>query len=144
MKKFVALLLLAVIVLSLTGCAALAERANEKEGGPHAAPSPTPDLTDILSASASDSAAAARDHTPPASSTSIQADQAGYEKALECVGQSVEELYAAVGQPVETPTYGPSCLQEGAEDGMLTYNGFYVWTVRTGTSETVQEVYLEN
>lgn len=146
MRKLIALFILTAMVLSLAGCAGLAAKANEKDAaaGITPEPSPTPDMTDILAASAANSQTAAQTHTPPASSSNVQVDQAAFERAQQCVGQGVDALYAAVGYPVETPTYGPSCLQEGAEDGMLYFNGFYVWTVRTDTSEIVQEVYLDN
>ncbi len=146
MRKTIAILILTAVLISLAGCAGLAQKANEKEAAANAspAPSPTPDMTDILAASAANAETAAQTHTPPASASNTQIDQAGYEKAQQCVGKSLEELYAAIGQPIEEPTYGPSCQQEGAEDGMLTYNGFYVWTVRSDSGEVVQEVYADN
>ena len=146
MRKTIVILVLTAVLISLAGCAGLAEKANEKDAAANAtpAPSPTPDMSDILAASAANAEAAAQTHTPPASASNAQIDQEGYEKAQQCVGQSLEELYAAIGEPIEEPTYGPSCLQEGAEDGMLTYNGFYVWTVRSESGEVVQEVYADN
>ena len=146
MKKTISLLILAALVLSLAACAGHGDPQNAQSPS---APSPTPDMTDILTASATNAAAA---KTPPASDTNAQAvqtqaaagtlDQALFEKAKACIGRNVQELYDAVGQPAETPVYGPSCLQEGAEDGIMAYPGFSVWTVRTDTDETVHDVYV--
>ena len=59
-----------------------------------------------------------------------------------CVGQTLEELYAAVGEP-DSASYAASCLEENAEDGMLFYPdlGIYVWTVRGESGEVVHAVY---
>lgn len=130
MKKCIALLLTALLLAGLCAC-----------GGHDEAAAPTAEPTEdpALAASQSDAALAAQ-NTPPASGTDAvpSGDMA---RAMEYVGQPVEELYAALGQPAEEPVYGPSCLTEGAEDGILTYPGFYVWTVRTADGETVQDVY---
>lgn len=78
----------------------------------------------------------------PASPTDAPAvDEEAFAEAQACVGQSVEELYAAVGEPNEAQ-YAASCLEEDAEDGMLFYDdlGFYVWTVRSDSGETVHQV----
>ncbi len=146
MKKILSLLLFAAIAFSLGGCGG---HAGAPVGaGTTPTPTATPDMSDILTASATN---ASEGKTPPASGTdtqqtqsepTAQTSQEAYEKALACVGLPVEELYAAVGQPTGTPTYGPSCLQVDAEDGMLPYDGFSVWTVRSSTAETVHEVYL--
>ena len=145
MRKLVISLLLIALVFSLAGCAGLAAKENQEEAAANAtpAPSPTPDLSDILAASAT-TAQASKSRTPPASPSDVQVDQAAYDKAVQCVGLSVQDLYNAIGQPAEEPTYGPSCLQSDAEDGMLNYPGFSVWTVRTATEEIVHEVYLNN
>lgn len=144
MKKIVSLLILAMLALALVGCS-----GHEDAADPNAAePTATPDLTDILTSSATNAANA---KTPPASSTDTQQPQDGavpqavqeaYEKARACIGLPVADLYAAVGQPIGEATYGPSCLQVDAEDGMLPYDGFSVWTVRSATAETVHDVYL--
>ena len=58
-------------------------------------------------------------------------------KALE--GESVEELIAAVGEPVSREDYAPSCLGDG-EDGLWHYADFDVYTYREGESESVYAV----
>lgn len=145
MKKIISLLILAALALALVGCS-----GHEDTPDPNAAaePTATPDLTDILTSSATNAAGA---KTPPASGTDAQQTQDGavpqavqeaYEKARSCIGLPVTDLYAAVGQPIGEATYGPSCLQVDAEDGMLPYDGFSVWTVRSATAETVHDVFL--
>lgn len=63
---------------------------------------------------------------------------ADIETARSFIDKSVEELIAAIGEPVSTD-YAPSCLGSG-EDGELIYDGFTVYTYREGNTETVQDV----
>ena len=57
--------------------------------------------------------------------------------ALTFEGKPIEELYALIGQP-NSSDYVPSCLGgEGSEDGNLYYDGFIVYTLKDGDSETV-------
>lgn len=58
--------------------------------------------------------------------------------AVALIGSSVEELIAAIGEPISTD-YAPSCLGSG-EDGELVYDGFSVYTYREGSTETVKDV----
>lgn len=142
MKKIVALLLAALLVVSFAAC----DRFGKDEPAQvEATPEPTPDesLAAELEASATDVAQANQTHTPPASPTDLGYDEELFAKAQECIGLTVQELYEAIGEPQEEPTYGPSCLQEDAEDGMLLYDGFYVWTIRTEESEIVHDVDLD-
>ena len=67
----------------------------------------------------------------------------GYEDAEQCIGQPLEALYEAVGEP-ESYQYASSCEEENAEDGMLFYDGFYVWTLKTESEEIVRAVYLDD
>mgnify|MGYP007070335156 CR=1 FL=1 len=41
----------------------------------------------------------------------------------------------------ESSEYASSCEEENAEDGMLYYDGFTVWTVRNADGELVHDVY---
>lgn len=142
MKKAIILFLLLAMALSLTACAGLAQKAVDEESATPV-PTPTEDPTAVQQASETNAQTAVTTHTPAASATDAQVDQAAYDRAVACIGMTLQDLYAAVGEPVEPATYGPSCLQDGAEDGMLIYNGFFVWTLRTAEAETVQEVYLD-
>lgn len=137
MRKIIPIILLAAMALSLTAC-----HHNETAAAPEASPSPTPsqDELAILAASDTDAAAAVQSHVPPASSTDLQVDGAAYEKAMDCVGLTIFDLYAAIGKPIETPVYAPSATQEGVQEGTLVYMGFSVTTERTDTEELVRAV----
>lgn len=65
-----------------------------------------------------------------------------YEKALACVGESVDVLYDTIGKPEADPHYASSCLEMGAQDGQLYYDtdGFYVTTLKNDSGETVMGV----
>ena len=57
--------------------------------------------------------------------------------ALTFMDKPVEGLYAIIGQPNDSD-YAPSCLgNEGSEDGNLYYDGFIVYTLKDGDTETV-------
>ena len=58
--------------------------------------------------------------------------------AESCIGKSVQELYALIGEP-ETSAYVASCLGDGT-DGNLEYTDFIVYTYREGNTETVTAV----
>ena len=50
-------------------------------------------------------------------------------KAEELTGRTVEELIQVLGEP-KASEYTTSCLVADGEDGILTYDGFYVSTTR--------------
>lgn len=78
-------------------------------------------------------AASAPAETKPAEPAKPTASQAsGY------VGSSASALESALGAPT-SKSYSPSCMGEG-EDGILTYDGFTVYTYKEGGSETVEAV----
>lgn len=58
--------------------------------------------------------------------------------AESCIGKTVQELYALIGEP-NNAEYVDSCLGDG-EDGNLFYDGFIVYTYREGNTETVEYV----
>lgn len=128
MKKTFSILLLLTLMLALPAC--------NRDQAPAATPIPTSVAGGML-ASATDTSAAA----PAASSTDTDA-QGTMSTAQSYIGRSVQDLFAAIGQPTES-TYGPAKDRENADEGMLFYDGFYVWTLRTETEEVVQEVYAD-
>ncbi len=148
MKKIVSILLAAGMVFALVACS-----SNEESAETTPQTTATPTAAELQAASESDAAALAE--ASQASSTDADAaedvseetaetaEESAYEVALECIGLTVEELYAAIGEPTETQ-YAASCLQENAEDGMLFYDGFYIWSLRTEDSEIVYQVYLND
>ena len=62
-----------------------------------------------------------------------------FELAKSYVDKPLSELQAEIGEPVSS-SYVSSCLIPGGEDGELHYDGFTVYTVKNGDSETVQDV----
>ena len=62
-----------------------------------------------------------------------------FELAKSYVDKPLSELQAEIGEPVSS-SYVSSCLVPGGEDGELHYDGFTVYTVKSGDSETVQDV----
>lgn len=141
MKKAIPILLLAAALLGLAAC--------NRSAGPAATPTPEPSATPtndelaIMAASDTDAAASVQSHVPPASSTDLQIDSAAFDAASGCVGKTIFDLYAAIGQPRQTPVYTASETQQGAQEGVLVYNGFTVYTLRTDASEVVQGVELD-
>jgi hypothetical protein len=96
-------------------------------------------VEEVMEASASDAAAKSQ---PPASDSDAVLNEDAYAAAQECIGCTADQLYAAIGEPTDGSQYAASCAQDDAEDGMLFYDGFYVWTLRTAEEEIVQAVYL--
>lgn len=133
MKKIFAILLIIALAAGLTACAAGQSAAED------AAPTMTPEEARLASESNA-LAIAENEDEAPASDTDAETDTAAYEQAREYIGQPVEELYAAIGEP-ESANYASSCEEENAEDGMLFYGGFYVWTVKTETEEIIHDIY---
>ena len=61
-------------------------------------------------------------------------------QAESCIGKTVEELIALIGEP-ESSDYAPSCLNPGVgEDGNLYYDGFTVYTYKEDGVEEVVDV----
>lgn len=148
MKKITALLLLLGLMMSLCACGNQSEPVQESDNLvpmepvlPEATVDPAV-IEEIMVASETN-ATALGEQEPPASATDVNLDEEAYALAQEFIGLSAAEMQAAIGEPTSVQ-YAASCLEEGAEDGMLFYPGFYVWTVRNGADETVHDVYLNN
>ncbi len=62
-----------------------------------------------------------------------------FEIAQDYIDRPLEELIEVLGDPVSSE-YGPSCLVQGAEDGMHQYEGFFVSTLKEGDMETVKDI----
>lgn len=61
-------------------------------------------------------------------------------QAESCIGKTVEELIALIGEP-QSSDYAPSCLNPGVgEDGNLYYDGFTVYTYKVDGVEEVVDV----
>jgi hypothetical protein len=137
MKKLVALL--GALTLMLTTAACGADTQTEVEVVTATMTPVEQSVEEVMEASASDAEQA---ELPPASDSDAVAESDAYTTALEYVGRPVEELYAAIGEPTGGTQYAASCAEENAEDGMLFYDGFYVWSLRTEDQELVYNVYV--
>ena len=62
-----------------------------------------------------------------------------FEIAQEYIDRPLEELIDAIGEPLSS-SYGPSCLIQGAQDGQLQYDGFWIYSLKDGEMETVKDV----
>lgn len=140
MKKIFALLLVLGLMMSVAACGAKTESSESLVPLEPVEATAEPTVEEIMLASETNAAALA-EAVPPASATDTSLDKDAYETAQEFVGMSVEELYEAIGEPADSQ-YAASCLEENAEDGMLFYDGFYVWSLRGAEDEIVHAVYL--
>ncbi len=62
-----------------------------------------------------------------------------FDIARRYIDQPLDELTSVIGQPLSS-VYGPSCLIAGAQDGQLQYDGFWIYTLKDGDTETVKDV----
>lgn len=95
-------------------------------------------------APAAETAAPAESTAPTATLPDENLEPAGepapFDIAQDYIDRPLEELVAALGEPVSSE-YGPSCLVQGAEDGMHQYEGFFISTLKEGDMETVKDVF---
>ena len=77
--------------------------------------------------------------TLPDANLQPAAEPSAYEIAQEYIDRPLEDLIAAIGEPLSS-AYGPSCWIADGEDGQLQYDGFWVSTLKDGESETVNAV----
>lgn len=129
MKKILSLTIAVLLALSLCACGEKTEPVPTAEPAPAVteAPAPTAEPAPAIT-----EAPAPTEEPAPAEKTAL-------ELAQECVGKSVQELYALIGEPTGGSDYAPSCLGKG-EDGRLYYDGFSVDTYREGDHEEVTVV----
>lgn len=139
MKKLLALLLAALMLLALCACG----ETEKTEAPTTAAADDSGDLNTEGAVVADDSGAdtyVLTDDMKNEGDGSL--NQEKYDLAMDCVGESVDVLYDTIGEPEEEPHYASSCLEMGAEDGQLYYDsdGFYVTTLKNDDGETVMGV----
>lgn len=121
-------LILALLCLLLCAC------TEKPAAQPTAEPAAQPEVVETAEPAAQPTAEPAASAEPAQEAAPSAADTA---KALE--GESVDELIAAIGEPLSREDYAPSCLGDG-EDGIWHYDGFDVYTYRVGDSESVYSV----
>ncbi len=135
MKKIAAVLLCAVLMLSLAGCGGSKDASPAPTAIPAATAAPTP----TQAPSAEPFAAEPEATAGPAENTDEVAEKIELVRSL--IGKPVAELYDAIGKPATEGDYASSCLVTGGKDGMLYYDGFTVYTlVQPDGSETVYDV----
>ena len=115
-------LLCLVFALLLYGC-----------GSDAAAPAPS-------AAPAPESSAVPSAALPDASLTPVEEAEDPFTVAQSFKDRPLEELIAVIGEPLSAD-YVSSCIGgPGAKDGELKYDGFTVYTLLDGDTETVQGV----
>ncbi len=120
--------LAAVLLLCACGTAAPAETAApEPTAAPVESAVPTASLPDANLEPDSDPEAEADTEKTP------------FETAQGFVDRPLSELTEAIGEPLSTD-YVTSCLIPGGQDGELHYDGFTVYTVTDGETETILDV----
>ena len=122
-------LILALLCLLLCAC------TEKPAAQPTAEPAAQPEVVETAEPAAQPTQEPAAQPEEPAQEAAPSA--ADTAKALE--GESVDELIAAIGEPLSREDYAPSCLGDG-EDGIWHYDGFDVYTYRVGDSESVYSV----
>ena len=132
MKAFIRICIsLLVLALAVGLCAC---------GGSAPAPTPAPTQAPAMSAALPDAGlhkAVDAPEAAPEAEPAVQADEALKAAAAACIDKSVEDLYAAIGEPSGS-SYASSCLGPG-EDGELYYDGFTVYTSKENDSESVRD-----
>ena len=118
-RKLILSILCLICALLLIGCG---------NSAPAEAPAPSqPAETAVPSATLPDAALEPAGEPTP------------FEIAQEYIDRPLEELIGAIGEPLSS-AYGPSCLIQGAQDGQLQYDGFWIYSVKDGEMETVKDV----
>ena len=131
-KSFLILSLFLCVLLCLTACGKT-ESASQPE------PTPTPTVPVLESVLPGGNLSTDAPEVPEENQIVIDSELIA--AAQNCIGKSVAELYAAIGEPPQGSDYAPSCLNPGkGEDGELYYDGFTVATYREGDTETVRDV----
>ena len=130
MKKGIALILCLVLALSFAACGT--KPAGTTAAEPTAAPAAA-----VTEAPTAEPAAPAEATAEPAPAADPVAEMK--ELVLSLKDHPVDELYAAIGEPLSA-SYASSCLVMGGQDGVLEYDGFTVYTLVSNGQETVYDV----
>lgn len=138
MKKLIALLLAACMILSLCACGDSndpVQNDDPQNGNPVAGQEQTP-----VDQGNSENPEDPNEGQNTGNEDPVPPELTPFELAQTCIDLSVEELYELIGEP-ESFDYAPSCLNpDEGEDGNLYYDGFIVYTYREGETETVSYV----
>ena len=137
MKKILTILLCVLMLLGLCACS---NNADDTTGGEEPVITmgiKTEDETTAPTTPGQETTVA----DPQQTEENTEKPDATDKKALaeSCIGKDVETLYDLIGKP-NSSDYAPSCLVEGGEDGMLYYDGFVVYTIKSADGERVDFV----
>jgi len=125
MKKALVMILVLALMLTVVAC-------KQKKKNPQEDPTGT-QATQL-------SAATTEDLT---GEVTVYEGPSNRDLALDCINQDVQILFDTIGYPIKME-YFESAMNEGdeveIEEGVLTYDGFVVYTLREGASEIVYDV----
>lgn len=134
-KTFTAVLLLLCMII--TAACGSAPAPAQPDPTPSAAPAPAaPSVSSVLPGA---NLSEAQDDPSAVEPSAPAYDEAKFAAAKALIQKSVEELYAAIGEPNDS-SYAPSCIGATGEDGELYYDGFTVATYRNDGKEIVWDV----
>ncbi len=120
--------------------AALPQNGEDKPDGESEEPPPAENPEVQEQPGPSDTPPAEQTGTPPEPvETSYPTGQEGADVAKGLIGATVEELYAALGEPASAE-YAAGCLTDG-DEGTLYYEGFVVYTTRDDRGELVYDAF---
>ena len=130
MKKTLAVILAAMMLLAFAGCGS--------KNGPTVVvetPAPKAEITPVPAPETPEpEETPAPQEEAPAENPDFDEEMFNKAKALE--GEDIRELYDAIGMPDSAEEYTSSCMGDG-EDGQLHYPGFDVFTYREKGEEIV-------
>ena len=127
-----------ILLLVLALAAGLCACGGGSAPAPTAEPTPAPAMSAALPDAGLQKAPEPAAEKEADAESADQADPALKAAAVACIEKSVEDLYAAIGEPSGS-SYASSCLGPG-EDGELYYDGFTVYTYKENDSEIVMDV----
>lgn len=128
MKKALVLVIIFALCLAFSGCGESVQEVAPAAAVPTAASAP-----------ATEAPAAAEE---PAAEPEEAADPLAEikELVLSMKGEPIDGLLAIIGEPLSRD-YGSSCLVQGGKDGVLSYDGYTVYTlVSADGEETVYDI----
>lgn len=130
MKSRIITAIILLTAMLLSGCGA--SQAPKETPAPAETAAPADNSSEGMTSTLPGSAANLETETP---APEVNPDK---QKAIDLIGEKVDALYAAIGEPASFD-YASSCLGPG-EDGELHYDGFVVYTYRESGEEVVKDV----
>lgn len=139
-KTLITAILLICVFLSLCACGTASQTPSSSDPAPVVVNEPT---TEPSAAPADPTGSAAPVDVPEATPEAPVFNEEKFNAASALIGEDISLLYDAIGEPLDS-YYTPSCMVtdpgDNAEDGELTYEGFYVVSFRKDGKEIVWDV----